>query len=341
MAWVTWRQHRAALAGFGVLFGGLALAMLGIGLRAHYLYAAMVRGGCYTGADSGIRCSHLVRQFRVQPLYFYPNGIAVVLHVVPVLIGAFLGAPLLAREFETGTFRFAWTQGTACTRWTAAKLALLAAMVTATACGLAALAAWSVRQFGLQSSISHWTAAQFDTTLATIVGWTLLAFALGVFAGTLIKRTVPAMAATVACSSALALAALWKLDYILFGFRPLEARLVSPGALVNSAGPLNRPAEGILPGPAGSWIVRGWYTGPSGQRLSSSAVDNLYRRLATVNGTTLQPLLRWLSQHHYTFWVAYQPASRYWLFQFIECGTLVLLALTLAVATVSLVRHRA
>ncbi|MGD0605948.1 MAG: hypothetical protein ABSA53_20450 [Streptosporangiaceae bacterium] len=31
--------------------------------------------------------------------------------VVPALIGAFAGAPVLARELETGTFRYAWTLG--------------------------------------------------------------------------------------------------------------------------------------------------------------------------------------------------------------------------------------
>jgi hypothetical protein len=33
-----------------------------------------------------------------------------VLQPVPALIGAFLGAPLLARELETGTFRYVWTR---------------------------------------------------------------------------------------------------------------------------------------------------------------------------------------------------------------------------------------
>ncbi len=44
------------------------------------------------------------------------------LQVMPALIGAFIGAPVLAREFETGTFRYAWTQGFGRWRWTLAKL---------------------------------------------------------------------------------------------------------------------------------------------------------------------------------------------------------------------------
>ena len=45
--------------------------------------------------------------------------------VVPALIGIFWGAPLVARELETGTFRLAWTQSVTRTRWLAVKLAVL------------------------------------------------------------------------------------------------------------------------------------------------------------------------------------------------------------------------
>src|SRR5689334_4498281 len=45
-----------------------------------------------------------------------------------------LGAPVLSRELETGTFRYAWTQGFGRWRWTLAKLVPLAVLlVTATA----------------------------------------------------------------------------------------------------------------------------------------------------------------------------------------------------------------
>ncbi len=57
-----------------------------------------------------------------------PSGkiLPLLLQAVPALIGAFLGAPVLARELETGTFRYAWTQGFGRWRWTLAKLVSLA-----------------------------------------------------------------------------------------------------------------------------------------------------------------------------------------------------------------------
>ena len=64
------------------------------------------------------------------------------LQVVPPLIGAFVGAPVLAREFETGTFRFAWTQGFGRWRWTLAKLVGLGVVVAAASGALSVLVSW-------------------------------------------------------------------------------------------------------------------------------------------------------------------------------------------------------
>jgi hypothetical protein len=51
--------------------------------------------------------------------------------------------------------------------------------------------------------------------------------------------------------------------------------------------------------------------------------------------------LHWLSVHHYIYWVSYQPASRFWIFQVIAAAILVVLAALLVFATVRLVRRRA
>ena len=41
------------------------------------------------------------------------------------------------------------------------------------------------------------------------------------------------------------------------------------------------------------------------------------------------------------YWVSYQPASRFWPFQWIEGGWLLALSVLLIAATIWLVRHRA
>ena len=135
MAWVTWRQHRAALTGVAVLLVVLAVGFWIAGLHLHHAYAAAI--ACHPA--SSFACNNLVTSF--NGLYgFLANGF--ILQVVPALIGAFLGAPVLARELESGTFRFAWTQGFGRWRWTLAKLVALGVMVTAVAGAISVLFSW-------------------------------------------------------------------------------------------------------------------------------------------------------------------------------------------------------
>ncbi len=79
---------------------------------------------------------------------------AFLLQVVPPLIGAFVGAPVLAREFEAGTFRFAWTQGFGRWRWTLAKLVGLGVVVTAASGALSVLASWYYQPYFASGSLT-------------------------------------------------------------------------------------------------------------------------------------------------------------------------------------------
>ena len=135
MAWVTWRQHRIALAGVAALLGALAVCLWLVGLQLHHAYAAAA--ACHPAGSSA--CADLANSFNGMD-DFLANGL--VLQVVPALIGAFVGAPVLARELETGTFRYAWTQGFGRWRWTLAKLVLLAVAVAAAAGAFSVLCSW-------------------------------------------------------------------------------------------------------------------------------------------------------------------------------------------------------
>jgi len=98
VAWVSWRQHRAALAGTVCLLGTLGLYLLIMGLSM----------------SSGLNA----------------QTVPFLLLAVPILLGVFVGAPVLARELESGTFRFAWTQACGRVRWAVVRLGLLAAALT-------------------------------------------------------------------------------------------------------------------------------------------------------------------------------------------------------------------
>ena len=115
--------------------------------------------------------------------------IAALLQAVPALIGAFVGAPVLARELETGTFRYAWTQGFGRRRWTLAKLVPLAVTVTAAAGAFSLLFSWYYQPFFAdrmqvpQVPQVPLSPAVFDLRGVAFAAWTLAAFAIGALAG--------------------------------------------------------------------------------------------------------------------------------------------------------------
>ena len=211
MAGVTWRQHRIALAGVAVLLGALAGWLWIIGMPLHHAYAAAV--ACHPA--SSVACQTLVGSFNGINDHMTgptsPGG--VFLQVVPVLIGAFVGAPVLARELETGTFRYAWTQGFGRWRWALAKLVLLAiALAAATgACGV--LVSWYYQPYFASGnqSLGLYQIPPFVTLFSlrgvAFPAWTVAAFVIGALAGMIIRRVVPAIVATLAVYAGLAVAA--------------------------------------------------------------------------------------------------------------------------------------
>jgi hypothetical protein len=121
---------------------------------------------------------------------------------------------VLARELETGTFRYAWPQGFGRWRWALAKLVALAVVMAAAAGALSVLFSWYYQPyFATQnaslslSEASPLAPGLFDLRGVTFAAWTLAAFAIGALAGMLIRRVVPAIIATLAVYAGLALGA--------------------------------------------------------------------------------------------------------------------------------------
>jgi hypothetical protein len=340
MIWVAWRQHRAALAGVAGLLGACALALGITGLQMQSAHAALVRGGCpLLGAAYTSRCGRLETGYyhAGYPLTSNVSLVNIGLWALPALIGMFVAAPLLAREYEAGTFQFAWTQTAGRTRWLVAKLALLVVILTAASGAFGVLLSWWLSLVDPLSGGSRWQPGGFGSTGVTFAAWTLLGFAAGVFAGALIRRTVPAMAAVGGCIAALLLVTYKRLDTLLVSVSPL----VRPVTLLNTAAyqPGSPPPTFLLgmavnvSTPPGSWPLRAWVTGAGGRAPGGSAVQH-FLSLSPSAGD------RWVATNHLTVWAAYQPASRFWLFQAAEGGACLLLALILVAATVWLVRHR-
>jgi hypothetical protein len=127
--------------------------------------------------------------------------------VLPLLVGVFVGAPLIAQELERGTHRLMLTQSFSRTRWLTAQLAVPAAVVATTAVGCSLAAAWvraAARQTTAQNAWGRWEDRVYPTFGIVPVASALLALAVGVLVGVLVRRTLPAMGITLVVCAGLA-----------------------------------------------------------------------------------------------------------------------------------------
>ena len=316
MTWLTWRQYRmpavisaALLAAFAVL-----VVITGLNMAAQF-HAAF--GTCLAANTCRFPTYNLV-------LGGGPLGFLIEFTLaVPALLGMFLGAPLVAREIETGTGQFSWTQAVTRRRWLAVKTGwlLLAALAWGGAVG-ALVTWWSGPKNA--AALNAFNPGTFDVQGIMPAVYSLFAMALGIAAGTVIRRVLPALGVT------------------LFGY--FGVRLVIMGWIrqhymtpVTTKFSLAQDVP-YIPKGAAWWLARG-ITGPNGpislpnsdtvQVIGNGFPVSAVPTVCRVHNGGLHPsatMLSCLTKHGYAQYVTYQPAYRYWPFQFIEAGIFVILA---------------
>jgi len=321
----------AAMAAFAIL-----LAATGPHLAS--LYAASGISGCQPAS-----CEHLASNF-LQQLYaagtywvLYLLGVMLIL-VTPAVIGLFWGAPLIARELETGTSALAWTQSVTRTRWLTVKLTVGGLAAMAVTEGLSLMQAWWAAPIGRAVghggggnylAMGQFSSLVFATHGIAPLGYAAFGFVLGVTAGALIRRAVPAMAVTLAIFAVIQIATpLWIRPNLFPALRTVVA-VTSLGSISLQQGGLDGSdftlgAE-ALPGQPGAWL------------LSSGAVNAAGQPVRTTPAACTTPSVRngpgffpCLARHGIREAISYQPASRYWPFQWAETALYLALAVALA-----------
>ncbi len=324
MRWLTWRQHRAEILGGLVLLAALGAVLLVTGLPMRAAYTNQGVAACVAGTGAAQDCDLVVEQFAGR--YVGLGDLLTLLTVLPVLAGVFIGAPLLGRELEYGTWRLAWAQGVTRTQWLAVKLALLTAVVAVLTVGFTALFTWwRVPLDGIQGRFDG-AAYSFEGAVPTASA--VFAFALGTLAGILARRTIPAMALT------------------FFGYWIVWIPLILV-ARPRFLTPLERtsdPAAAAADTTAGrhalgagqDWILDSGLIDRAGHRLTFAQENAVLRaaRDADISRTA------YLQQHGIRTLEVYQPGGRFWTFQLIEAGLLVALAAVLLAVAVWLVHRR-
>ncbi|MGW7578282.1 ABC transporter permease [Streptomyces sp. NPDC054765] len=314
LVWLVWRQHRLV---FGVL---LAAAVAGAvwcvvlrGQMAGFIDAHHIAGCSQISLVP--RCAHTqeaVTEFR-NTYHSSMQLVEVGLLLLPVLIGLFLGAPLIARELEAGTHQLVLTQSVGPLRWLTAKTALPALVVCTATTAFSLAFGWLWQVGGDEVSGSYWYSIAGYQALGPIpVAYSLLALAVGVLSGLQLRRTVLSMGVT--------LAVMVTVQIALSQLRPYLLPTVT-----TESGNGHPPAQ--LPDNA--WLVgHGNYTG-SGARVPASVCKPSpgYHTCLREHGVAGQYM-----DHH--------PVSHHWPLAWIESGIVLALTAVLTVIAFRVMRRR-
>jgi ABC-type transport system involved in multi-copper enzyme maturation permease subunit len=354
MIWLTWRQFRAQTLTVLVILAAATTFILITGAQVRDSYTADLisctpLGDC--GDVLGQLEQHYMAIFQLAQLF---------LIVAPALIGIFWGAPLIGRELENGTEQLAWNQSVTRTRWLAVKLTGVGFASAGTAGLLSYLLTWWAGPFD-QINGDRWAAMTFTTRDVVPLAYAAFAFALGTTTGLLLRRTLPAMAITLA---------------VFIGIQILMPTLVRPHLLPSTtiSFPINqttaRQSQGIeirnggseiylrgLPVAQGAWVLS---TPPiedsSGQVASATAHQDCFPlfasgqgqgapqgeglRPAKGDGPDLGSIGACLEKSDLHESVTYQPASHYWPLQWLESAIFVACAAVLAAFCFWWIRRR-
>jgi ABC-type transport system involved in multi-copper enzyme maturation permease subunit len=341
MTWLTFRQFRAQAITALAAVALMAIAYGVTGSHLVHVYNASGMRGCGKGA----RCVSLAANFikaikadQVYPALFFVG--ILILVVLPAVIGAFWGAPLVARELEAGTYRLAWNQDVTRTRWMAVKLGLVGLAAIATAGLVSLLFSWWAGPVnavgGFPNNFSQFvrmTPLMFVAQGVAPAAWAALAFVIGVVTGIFVRRTIAAMAITIL--AVVLLQFLWPhfvRPHLITPDRAtapitevsLNSMLVSNHNAVTVA--INQPGTAYLPG---AWVVGDASLTPSGKQFYLPGTpSSVCAKSSPVRCQT------WIASHHLTQVVDYDPASSFWPLQWTETALLLIVAAGLgAVAT--------
>ena len=329
MIWLTWRQHRREAIIFAALLAAFALYLIVLG-RAMYVDFYHATGGkspasCLQRQDYNDVCGNIMNAFigkysvNTQPglLWFI---------FLPPLLGMFIGAPLVARELETGTFRLVWTQSVTRRRWLVTKVSLIVVALAMVFAAFIPLIFWWKGPFAMGGESMMIGGQGYPIMGILPLAYTLFALALGLAAGALLRRVVPAMLVTLGVYVGVALA-IWN-----WGRQNWLPPLSTTWNPYISNGPTNFKNN--------DWILFFGYVNQAGQRLNSGDVWSTCAPDGFVDNRAGSAFTACVHAHGWLNTIVWQPADRFWAFQCIESGVLVALALALVALTIWLVRRR-
>ncbi|KUL24051.1 ABC transporter permease subunit [Actinoplanes awajinensis] len=337
MIWLTWRQFRTPV----LATGGLLLVLLaGMALTWTQVTDAALDAG-FTGCQGADACAQAADTFlsalrygQAKPVYY--GGLATLV-VLPAVVGIFWGAPLVARELETGTYRMVFSQSIGRGRWLLVKL-LGGGLAAALGAGLVSLALGRWAHLIDAANGERILPTTFPARGVVPIGYAALAFVLGVTAGLLLRRTLTAMAVTLVVIAGLQLA-------VPLLVRPL---LVTPTTTLTALDPTARMGMSYsmetkelrlepMPEERDGWVLSTTVVTPSGTEFVGPSDSTKCGPEAPNERLTCPD---WIAAQHLSTKLVYIPDAKFWTLQWREFGLLIVLTMTLSAFSVWWIRRR-
>ncbi len=323
MTWMAWRQFRGQFrplaAAVGVLLVTLAATAAHIvDLRATSGSAELFLADLKTGLEAEL----------------FQAGSAA-LFALPAVVGVFWGAPLVARELETGTHRLVWNQSITRTRWLAVRLGVVALATTVVTAATTVVYGWWSSPIDA-AALDRLLPASFGTHGLVPVGTALFGLAAGVTAGLLLRRTVPAMAVTAVVLAAVQIALPLALRQHLVP--PVQATValdmehlselgIRPDGSVRIIGDVDIP---------GAWVLSNETVKADGSPfIKLDDPRPCMRESESIRACEAGIAALQLRQK-----VVYHPLEHYWRLQLVETGLLLAAAGLLILLSFWWLRHR-
>ncbi len=327
MIWVTWRQHRRELLVLALVLGAIAAYLIHYGLAEYAAYYHVANGISVATCQQQHRQDALCDALSTDFYDTYSNDLVslIALILLPVLVGMFLGAPLVARELEHGTHRLVWTQSVTRLRWLLVKVGAQVGATLLLFAALSLIVRWWIGPFNLTNGPFG---QYYDITGIVPLAYLAYALALAIAAGAFLRRTVPAMFATLVGYLAVRIPiGVWARPQ----FVPPLSVTWDPYIVLPKSNPGNQ-----------DWTLYFGFVDQSGQHVSPPQVYNTCSPAGTppVDYTPGSSFTACTHAHGWIETAIWQPADRYWLFQGIESAIFLGLAAVLLGLAIWWVRRR-
>jgi hypothetical protein len=333
MTFLVWRQYRLQWTIALALLAAFAVVELLNGFQVAHAWHSLLTTCPKTAASAnGGSC---LQGTIVGTL---GNDLRLVSEVVPALFGILWGAPLVAHELETGTTGFAWTQGVSRARWLWVKVGWLLLAAALWGGAISALVTWWSGPVNAQQG-SAFLANNFDTQGIVPIGYSVFSMALGIAAGALVRRTLPAIAVTIVGFAAVRLLVAEELRQHLL---PPVTKVVSLTGNWAPSGSAWILGNGFVNKAGHALATYGNYNGPAFNGTPVSDFPAACQQIVNAPQSSGSAFYSCLARAGFQQFYSYQPAYRFWPIQGIETGLyLVLAVILLAIAWFALRRRDA